>query len=111
MIAALAAEPTTAQQADTPSSTFKAERDAASEALSKAEASLNAGQRGRDTEACKQMVSYFDHTVRAAAVAGAKTRIADWPDLAWDEQNAVMEKLPAPYDRNKRLRLVACSGG
>lgn len=108
-IAALSFGPVHAQQTDAPSATFIAERDAGNAALWKAEKLLNDGQRGPDTEACSLMASYFLHVAKAAVAAGARTRVADWPELTWEEQNAVMEKVNGHYERNKKLRAVACA--
>jgi hypothetical protein len=55
------------------------------------------------------MEEYFIHMVKAAAAAGAKTRVADWPDLTWQEQSAVMQAIKGNYERNKRLRDVTCT--
>jgi hypothetical protein len=107
-LAVALARPAAAQQTETPDPIFAAERNAAGAALMQAEKLFNAGQRGPDSEPCKLMASYFLHVVKAAAAAGAKTRVADWSDLTWEEQNAVMQKAGGHYERNKKLREVAC---
>jgi hypothetical protein len=109
MAAGLLCEPVIAQQTPSPSPAFAAEREAANAALLKAEKLLNDGQRGPDTETCSLMASYFLHVVKAAVAAGAKARVADWPELTSEEQIAVIAKVDGHYDRNKKLRAVACA--
>ena len=100
----------TGQQQPAQNTEFDAERQAAGADLLKAEKLLNAGERGPDSETCRLMDSYFLHIVKEAAAAGAKTRIAGWSDLTWEEQNAVGQKAASSLiERNKRLREVACT--
>ena len=99
----------TAQQPAVPNPEFVAERQAAGADLLEAERLTSAGERGPDSEPCRLMDSYFRHIVKAAAAAGARTRIADWSELTWEEQNAVAQKADAHIERNKRLRTIACT--
>jgi hypothetical protein len=98
-----------AQQADAPNARFEAERKAALEAITAAEKRLDAGESGPDSEPCRLMGDWFLHTVKAAVAAGAKSRIADWSELTWQEQDAVMERMKGSYERNRRLRQHACT--
>jgi hypothetical protein len=99
-----------AQQPTAPNPEFHAGRQAARADLIQAEKLLAAGgKRGPDGEACRLMNAYFLYIVKEAAAAGAKTRIAAWPDLTWEEQNAVSQKIDEPLERNKRLRSHACT--
>jgi hypothetical protein len=98
-----------AQEAGAPNVQFEAEQQAAREAIVAAEKRLNAGERGPDSEPCKLMGDFFLHTVKAAVAAGAKSRIADWSELTWQEQDAVKEWMKGPYNRNLRLRQFACT--
>ena len=97
------------QQAGAPNAQYDAEREAAKTAIIQAEKLLNAGQRGPGSETCKLMDAYFLHIVKVAAAVGAKTRIAEWPELTWEEQNAVAQQVDPLIERNKRLRAVACT--
>ncbi len=99
----------TGQQRPVQNPQFEAERQAAGAELLKAEKLLNAGQRGPDSETCRLMGSYFLHIVKAAAAAGAETRIAAWSDLTREEQDAVGQKADPHIERNRRLHQVACS--
>lgn len=92
-----------------PDPPFAAEQKAAGETQMQAEKLLAAGERGPDSEPCRLMASYYLHTVKAAAAAGARTRIADWPDLTPAEQEVVMQAVRGTYARNRRLRQVACT--
>ena len=98
-----------AQQVDAPNARFEAEQKAAREAIVAAEKRLTAGERGPDSEPCKLMGDFFLHTVKAAVAAGAKSRIADWSELTWQEQDAVRQWMKGPYERNLRLRQFACT--
>ncbi len=98
-----------AQQPAVPKPEFDAERQAAGGDRLKAEKLINAGERGPDSEPCKLMDSYFLHIVKAAAAAGVRTRIAEWSELSWEEQNAVAQKADPLIERNKRLRTLACT--
>jgi hypothetical protein len=98
------------QQAGHSSAEFEAEQKVALEAIMEAEKRLAAGEtRGPNSAACGLMASYYLHTVKAAAAAGASTRIADWPDLSSAEQEAVMQSMKGKHARNKRLRQHACT--
>ena len=98
-----------AQQADAPNARFEAEQQAAREAIVAAEKRLNAGERGPDSEPCRLMGDFFLHTVKAAVAAGATSRIADWSELTWQEQDAVKQWMKGSYERNLRLRQFACT--
>lgn len=98
-----------AQQPDISNAQYAAERAVANDRLLQAEKLLNAGQRGPESEPCKLMGEYFLHIVKAAAAAGAKTRIADWQELNWEEQDAVATLADPHIERNRRLRQVVCS--
>jgi hypothetical protein len=99
-----------AQQPAVPSPEFAAELQTASADQLKAEKLFSMGQRGPDSEPCRLMNSYLFHIVKAAAAAGAKTRITGWSDLTWDEQNAVAQSgADLRIERNKRMRQAACS--
>lgn len=97
------------QQAGAPSAQVETEQKAALEAIMAAEKRLNAGERGPGSETCRLMDDFFLHTVKAAVAAGAKSRIADWSELTWQEQDAVKEWMQCPYERNRRLCQVACT--
>ena len=97
------------QQAGAPNAAFEAEQKAAVEAIIAAEMRLNAGERGPGSEPCRLMGDFFLHTVKAAVAAGAESRIADWSELTWQEQDAVKEWMKGPYERNRRLRQLACT--
>jgi hypothetical protein len=100
----------TGQQPGSADAEFEAEQRAAHEAIMEAEERLARGEtRGPNSGACGLMASYYLHTVKAAAAAGAKTRIADWPDLTQAEQDAVMQSVKGNYARNNRLRQHACT--
>lgn len=99
-----------AQQPAAPSREFDAEQQAAQTDLMQAEKLLSAGgKRGPDGEACKLMDAYFLHILKAAVAAGARTRIAAWSDLTWEEQNAVGQKVDGNLHRNKRMHQHACT--
>jgi hypothetical protein len=103
-----------AQRPETLSSAFIVERDAGNAAQMRAEKLLNRGEpRGPESEACGAMTSALLHYVKAAAEAGAKTRVLKWSELGWDEQAAVKEKVAeqkvGPWNRNIRLHQHVCT--
>ncbi len=108
-LAGASLSPATAQQPGASSPQSNAEREAAGVKLLQAEKLLSAGQRGPESETCKLMDAYFLHIVKVAVAAGAKTRIADWRELTWEEQDAVAKGADPLIERNRRLRSTACS--
>lgn len=108
-LAWLPASTAVAQQPAAPDAEYAAQWAAAGAARLEAEKLFNAGQRGPDSETCRLMDSYFLHVVKAAAAAGAQTRIVSWTELTWQEQDAVKRKVKDVYERNTRLRAVACT--
>ena len=108
VLAVAALAPAAAQQPGAPNAQHDAEWEAAKTAIMTAEKLLNAGQRGPESETCRQMDAYFLHLVKAAAAGGARTRIAGWSELSWDEQNEVA-KTDRLIERNKRLLATACT--
>ncbi|MDP3736983.1 MAG: hypothetical protein Q8R02_06315 [Hyphomonadaceae bacterium] len=109
-VCVLAAGSAAAQQASVLPPDAMTERKAGGEAILRAEKLLNGGEvRGPQSEACAEMTGALFHLVKAASLAGARTRVLDWRELAPDEQVAVKEKINGHWERNIRLRSHACT--
>ena len=97
------------QQPVAPNPEFDAERQAANANQLRVEKLFSAGERGPQSEPCRLMDSYYLHLVKAAAAAGANTRIAGWLELTPQEQDAVKQKMPdVIWARSMRMRQIAC---
>jgi hypothetical protein len=108
-IGAVVSGQASAQRAGAPNAQVEAEQKAAAEAIIAAEKRFNAGERGPGSQTCRLMDDFFLHTVKAAVAGGAKSRIADWFELTWQEQDAVKGWMKGSYERHLRLRQVACT--
>jgi hypothetical protein len=102
------AAPAPAQQLAEKNPEFEMERQAARADQIQAEKLFSAGEQGPQSAPCRLMDSYFLHLVKAAAAAGANTRVAAWSELTLQEQDAVKQKVTEQWARSTRMRQVAC---